>query len=211
MNNVGHIPAVQTTLGDLAARLSGLEAMIAGQVENHEEYAPGYVNVNRRFMYAALHFCTMTYGQICDEVRELLGGGPFQMPADISVVKDPEMRETFETYWSVPGQSAIERMKVLKLAWGPAGLGIRRPSRAVREVLCRPRLPGFRLQLPASAVGRVRDGPRRDDEPLRRPRGLARGRRLSGRAVSILGRRNASLRRVVHRTRRGQARAGLSP
>ena len=121
MNNVGHIPAVQTTLGDLAARLSGLEAMIAGQVENHEEYAPGYVNVNRRFMYAALHFCTMTYGQICDEVRELLGGGPFQMPADISVVKDPEMRETFETYWSVPGQSAIERMKVLKLAWDLLG------------------------------------------------------------------------------------------
>ncbi len=121
MNNVGHIPAVQTTLGDLAARLSGLEAMIEGQIENHEEYAPGYLNVNRRFMYAALHFCTMTYGQICDEVRELLGGGPFQMPADISVVKDPEMRETFETYWSVPGQSAVERMKVLKLAWDLLG------------------------------------------------------------------------------------------
>ena len=121
MNNVGHIPAVQTTLGDLAARLSGLEAMIEGQIENCEEYAPGYLNVNRRYMYAALHFCTMTYGQICDEVRELLGGGPFQMPADISVVKDPEMRETFETYWSVPGQSAIERMKVLKLAWDLLG------------------------------------------------------------------------------------------
>ena len=121
MNNVGHIPAVQTTLGDLAARLTGLEAMIEGQIENHEEYAPGYVNANRRYMYAALHFCTMTYGQICDEVRELLGGGPFQMPADISVVRDPEMRETFETYWSVPGQSAVERMKVLKLAWDLLG------------------------------------------------------------------------------------------
>ena len=121
MNNVGHIPAVQTTLGNLAARLSGLEAMIEGQIENFEEYAPGYVNVNRRYMYAALHFCTMAYGQICDEVRELLGGGPFQMPADISVVRDKEMREIFETYWSVPGQSAIERMKVLKLAWDLLG------------------------------------------------------------------------------------------
>ena len=121
MNNVGHIPAVQTTLGNLAAKLSGLEAMIEGQIENCEEYAPGYLNVNRRYMYAALHFCTMTYGQICDEVRELLGGGPFQMPADISVVRNPEMRETFEAYWSVPGQSAIERMKILKLAWDLLG------------------------------------------------------------------------------------------
>ncbi|MDE0384999.1 MAG: hypothetical protein OXI22_14015 [Defluviicoccus sp.] len=121
MNNVGHIPAVQTTLGDLAAKLSGLEAMILGQIENCEEFAPGYVNANRRYMYAALHFCTNAYGQICDTVRELLGGGPFQMPADISVVRDPEMRETFETYWSVPGQSAVERMKILKLAWDLLG------------------------------------------------------------------------------------------
>ena len=31
------------------------------------------------------------------------------------------MRETFETYWSVPGQSAVERMKILKLAWDLLG------------------------------------------------------------------------------------------
>ena len=52
---------------------------------------------------------------------ELLGGGPFQMPADISVIGDAKMRETFEAFWAVPGQSAIERMKVLKLAWDLLG------------------------------------------------------------------------------------------
>jgi 4-hydroxyphenylacetate 3-monooxygenase len=31
------------------------------------------------------------------------------------------MRETFETYWSVPGESAEDRMKVLKLAWDLLG------------------------------------------------------------------------------------------
>ena len=50
-----------------------------------------------------------------------MGGGVFQMPADVSVLKDPKMRETFETYWSVPCQSAKERMKLFKLAWDLLG------------------------------------------------------------------------------------------
>ena len=43
------------------------------------------------------------------------------MPADISVVNDPGMRKTFEEYWSVPGQSALARMKLFKLAWDLLG------------------------------------------------------------------------------------------
>lgn len=122
MNGIRHIPAVQQTLGALAAKLSGLEAMIHGQVDAFEtDYAPGFVNVNRRYMYAALHWCTTNHSNICETVSELLGGGPFQYPADISVVRDPKLREAFETYWSVPGQSAVERMKVLKLAWDLLG------------------------------------------------------------------------------------------
>jgi 4-hydroxyphenylacetate 3-monooxygenase len=63
----------------------------------------------------------MSYYQIAEEVRELLGAGPFQMPADISVVTDETLREAFETYWSVPGQSAIARMKLMKFAWDLLG------------------------------------------------------------------------------------------
>ena len=122
MNSIRHIPQVQGTLGMLAAKLSGLEAMIHGQVQNFEQdYAPGFVNINRRYMYAALHWCTTNHSDICETVSELLGGGPFQFPADISVVKDPHLKETFETYWSIPGSDAVERMKTLKLAWDLLG------------------------------------------------------------------------------------------
>lgn len=121
INGVGHIPAVQTTLGKLAAMEAGLGAMIQGQIQDAEEYAPGYLTVNRRGMYAALHWCTHNYNEICEVVRELLGAGPFQMPADVSVMNDPRLREQFETYWSVPGQSAIDRMKFMKLAWDLLG------------------------------------------------------------------------------------------
>ncbi len=120
-NNVGHIPAVQGVLGNLAAGAAGLEAMIQGQIQGAEVVVPGYLNINRRYMYAALHWCTHNYGHICETVRELLGGGPFQMPADVSVLQDQGLRETFEQYWSVPGQSAVERMKLTKLAWDMLG------------------------------------------------------------------------------------------
>ena len=121
LNNVLQIPAVRDTLGRLAAAEAGLEAMIAGQIEDAEEMVPGRLNVNRRHMYGALHWCTQNYANICEIVRELMGGGPFQMPADISVINDPKLREQFETYWSVPGQSAIERMKFLKMGWDLLG------------------------------------------------------------------------------------------
>ncbi len=120
-NGAGHIQPVQAVLGKLAAWEAGLEGMIQGQLHNIEEIVPGFVNINRRYMYAALHWCTTQYAEICDTVRELMGGGPFQLPADVSVIEDSRMRHIFDEYWSVPGQSAIDRMKLFKLAWDMLG------------------------------------------------------------------------------------------
>jgi 4-hydroxyphenylacetate 3-monooxygenase len=120
-NNVGHLPAVQFTLGRLAAMQATLEALIMGQVNCGEAYAGGYHTVNRRYVYAALHWCTNHHADICDTVRELMGAGVFQMPADASVLENPALRDRFETYWSVPGQSAKDRMKLFKLAWDLLG------------------------------------------------------------------------------------------
>jgi 4-hydroxyphenylacetate 3-monooxygenase len=121
MNNVGHIPAVQFTLGRLAAMEATLEGLIMGQINCGEAQASGYLTVNRRYVYGALHWCTNNHGEICEMVRELMGAGVFQMPADASIFDDPAMRDTFETYWSVPGQSAKDRMKLTKLAWDLLG------------------------------------------------------------------------------------------
>ena len=45
----------------------------------------------------------------------------FVMPADASVMADPESRRVFETYWATPGHAAIDRMKLFKLAWDLLG------------------------------------------------------------------------------------------
>ena len=120
-NKAGAIPAVQSTLGNLAAQLGALEGMIRGQIHDCEDMPGGYVTVNRRFMYAALHWCTNNHSAICDIVRELMGGGPIQMPADSSVMGDAELYKKFETYWSLPDQSAKDRMKLFRLAWDVLG------------------------------------------------------------------------------------------
>ena len=112
---------MQLILAKLASGLAQLEAMIQGQIMEYEEMIPGTLNVNRRYMYAALLWCTSNYAEYCDTARELLGGGPFQVPADISVLGDPALAEKFEEYWSTPDETAVQRMKVQKLAWDLLG------------------------------------------------------------------------------------------
>lgn len=116
------IPAVRETLGKLAAWEGMLYGNIMGQIQAGEEWpSPGYYCFNRRLVYAALNWCTENYSTIIDELRELCGGSVFQMPADVSVMADPKLRDTFERYWATPQLDAIDRMKLYKLAWDLTG------------------------------------------------------------------------------------------
>jgi 4-hydroxyphenylacetate 3-monooxygenase len=120
MANVLQIPAVRETLSKLAIAEAGLKGWIAGQIEDAESFGP-YLHVNKRELYSALNWCTNNYYLITETVREMLGAGPFQMPADVSALTDPALRETFERYWASGDASAIDRFKLMKLAWDYLG------------------------------------------------------------------------------------------
>ena len=115
------IPAVRETLSKLAAMEAGYGAMIDGQLHSYHEVDNGYVLYNRRALYAAIHWAMENHSQLMDTVRELMGGGPFQFPASINVVEDPDLREMFEAYWSTGEYAAKDRMKLFKLAWDLVG------------------------------------------------------------------------------------------
>jgi 4-hydroxyphenylacetate 3-monooxygenase len=116
------IPAVRETLGKLAAWEATLEGLVMGQLQSAEEWpVQGRWCYNRRFVYAALNWCTENHSFIIDQLRELCGGSVFQMPADISVMADPELRASFEQYWSTLQLGAVDRMKLYKLAWDLTG------------------------------------------------------------------------------------------
>lgn len=117
MAGVDKIPVVAEQLGRIAALEAAIASMIHGQVFDHEQLPNGYVNFNRRYMAATLNWCQEHYPIILGMLRELSGGSVFQMPADISVMRNPETRERFEEYWRTEKGSAIDRVKLYKLAW----------------------------------------------------------------------------------------------
>jgi 4-hydroxyphenylacetate 3-monooxygenase len=115
------VPAVRETLGRLAAQEALIAGLVHGQIEAYESWPAGYVCFNRRIMYAALEWATQNHSALIDTLRELCGGGVFQMPADSSVMEDADLRRTFETYWDTPQLGAADRMKLFKLAWDLVG------------------------------------------------------------------------------------------
>ena len=90
------VPAVREKLGEMAAIEATIGGLVNGQINAFESWPDGYVCFNRRFMYAGLDWCTQNYSTFIDELRTLCGGGVFQMPADISVMDDPELAKQFD-------------------------------------------------------------------------------------------------------------------
>lgn len=120
-SGIDSVPAVADDLGHLAALYGAIKGMIHGQIHDHETLPNGFVNYNRHYMYAAIYFATQQYDQICAKVRELSGGSVLQMPADVSVLHNPETCELFEELWQTPTHSAVDRFKLFKLAWDLLG------------------------------------------------------------------------------------------
>jgi len=118
------VPAVRETLGRIAAQEAMIAGMVHGQINAYETWPggpEGYVCFNRRMMYAALEWSTQNYSRFIDDLRELCGGGVFQMPADISVMQDASLAREFAAYWQTPQGDAVSRMKLFKLAWDMVG------------------------------------------------------------------------------------------
>jgi 4-hydroxyphenylacetate 3-monooxygenase len=120
-SGANEVPAVREVLGRFAALEAALGGMIAGQLQDAEDWPEGWKTFNRRYMYAALNWCTESHSSIIDALRELVGGGVFQMPADVSVMHDDHLRGLFEKYWQTPQLAALERMKLYKLVWDLIG------------------------------------------------------------------------------------------
>lgn len=111
------VPAIQQTLGRLAAGEATLLGLLSAQIDQCVELPSGHVHVNNRYLYAALQWCASNYHQIAEEVRLLLGASPFIMPADDSILEQGEAHATFEENWKLPATSASERYRFVKMAW----------------------------------------------------------------------------------------------
>lgn len=120
-NGIGNIPAVRDKLYALAVRVGVVEGLINGQHYDIENWPEGWVTQRRQTMYATMSWSMEYYPEFVRGIRELLGSHPFQQPADASVFSNAETSEIFDKFYlASPGQ-AVERYKLMKLAWDLVG------------------------------------------------------------------------------------------
>jgi 4-hydroxyphenylacetate 3-monooxygenase len=105
----------------MSAVEGAIAGMVNGQINAYESWPAGWACFNRRMMYAALEWATQNHSSFIEVLRELCGGGVFQMPADISVMHDKELASQFQAYFQTPQLDAVRRMKLFKLAWDMVG------------------------------------------------------------------------------------------
>ena len=117
----GAVPAVRETLGRLAAMEAAFGALIDAQIYAHQQITDEFVLYNRRYMYAGLNWAAENHSALLEIVRELMGGGVFQFPASVDLMRDPDLKRIFETYWETAANTSLERMKLFSLAWDLVG------------------------------------------------------------------------------------------
>jgi len=115
------VPAVREVLGKMSAVEGAIAGMVNGQINAYESWPTGWACFNRRMMYAALEWATQNHSSFIEVLRELCGGGVFQMPADITVMHDKALASQFQAYFQTPQLDAVRRMKLFKLAWDMVG------------------------------------------------------------------------------------------
>ncbi len=121
MNRVDTQPAVQQSLGHMAA----YAAMVEGLVRAHEAHCEidrnGMARPGRAELYANMTLQSQVYPTLLHMLRELAGGGLLQLPSSADDLANPEEMADFDRYIQSPGVPAAERIKLLKLAWDVVG------------------------------------------------------------------------------------------
>jgi 4-hydroxyphenylacetate 3-monooxygenase len=120
-NGIAQIPAVRETLFTLAIRVAMVEGLIRAQEANPEQWPGGYVTQDRQTMYATMSWTMEYYPEFVQTIRELLGSHPFQQPADASVFDNEASAEMFARFSMAPPKEALERYKLMRLAWDLVG------------------------------------------------------------------------------------------
>lgn len=121
MNGTSQVPPVQGVLGEVAAHAAMVNALVVAQeancvIDDHGVAWPGPAEV---------HACSTLqidfYPRLVNMVRELCGGGLIQLPSSRDDFTGEQTAADLERYVQSPGTPAVERVKLMKLAWDLLG------------------------------------------------------------------------------------------
>ena len=121
MNGVEQLPQVQAQLAEMAVDAAAYEGLIDAQIARAKPNRNGVFVPHRQSHYAAMSLQSRTYPRLLEILRELCGGGMIQLPASASDLTSERAGHDIARYVQSPGVSAVDRTKLLKLAWDAVG------------------------------------------------------------------------------------------
>ena len=120
INGILSFPAVKEALGQMAAEVSMVEALVESMEISGSKFGRYFVpNSNR--LYAASVLTQQLYPKFVHALRELAGGGMIMLPSSIADFQNTETRDCIERTQQSPVTDALGRVKLFKLAWDAVG------------------------------------------------------------------------------------------
>jgi len=115
------LPSVLQDLGEIAAMVAAVEGIIRGSEANFRVLPSGAVIPDPKLMYGNMMFAQELYPKLVLILRRLCGGALIQLPSSVKDFFEPAIREDIDKYLSASGAEAVERVKLMKLAWDALG------------------------------------------------------------------------------------------
>ena len=120
INGTTGFPQVRDTLGELAAEVGMVEAMVEA-MEVRGGMAGEYYVPHRHTLYAAQVITQRLYGKVVTNLRELAGGGLIMQPSSVRDFANPELAALIEATQQSPAAGARDKVKFYRLAWDVIG------------------------------------------------------------------------------------------
>ncbi|WP_323991640.1 4-hydroxyphenylacetate 3-hydroxylase N-terminal domain-containing protein [Nguyenibacter sp. L1] len=120
VNGTERFPSVRETLGQLAADVGMLDAMVAGMEAKGTSYG-SYFIPDHHSLYSAQTITQKLYPRFIEQLRDLAGGGVIMLPSSSKDMENPEMMEWIRKTQASPVLDAADRVKFFKLAWDCIG------------------------------------------------------------------------------------------
>lgn len=119
-NGVTQFPQVRETLGQLAAEVGMIDALVSAMEAEGRQVGPYFIP-HAHTLYTAQVLSQQLYPKVLNTIRDLAGGGMIMLPSSVADFANPELAALIGKTQQSPAASSLERVKFYKLAWDAVG------------------------------------------------------------------------------------------
>jgi 4-hydroxyphenylacetate 3-monooxygenase len=114
-------PKTKLRLGELAAKCTIPDAFVTAAEAQSYVDDHGVVNPDHATLYAAMSLQPRLMNDVLYALREMCGGALIQLPSSFASFGDETSAADIDRFIRWPNAGAVERVKLLKLAWDAVG------------------------------------------------------------------------------------------